>query len=391
MVISIDPHGRDDKFHDIATLTLNHSRGKIDAPNRVVDRHDYNAKQAIGTEIPLTRRSKSFVFQEIIDPEKLDSILNKNGYLKEMIGHVHETTKRLDPETCIFLYPSLTEDSQNFLNKISRNSEYIKFFCDVAKNLKLESIVLEPIKSLENTYDVVKKQDLQLIPILNLKVKTEIITNQFEYCRSASAQNIPIIGFKFATYPSANKAYDYITPKLDKIHEDGQATMMVDIPRSTSSVSAHHYAPFFMIDIVAGKYYGGGGNSDEDEGEKERKIKLFCRKDLAVPEIESPRTIKTKFEIDSEIEVFSSDKKLQELLTRMSRHETTEEDWKQNRPIYLSRLHENVRSREEFAIMQKKIESNSTSDYLLEKHDMSRIIKEHLKHKTSSHKLDEFR
>lgn len=389
MVISILPHGRDEKFNNIATLTLDHTHGKLDTPIRVVDKHDFNAKQAIGEDIPLTRRSKTFIVQEIIDPEKLDFILNKNGYLQEMIRHVREITKRLDPETCTFLYPSLTKDSENFLNKISRNNEFIRFFCNVAKYLELESIVLQPIKSLENTYEVVKKQDLQLIPILNLEANTEIITNQFEYCRTTGAENIPIIGFKFATYPRANKGYDLVMPELEDLHEKGQATMMVDIPRSTSSVSAHHYAPFFMADIMAGKYQSGGGNSDEDEGEKERKIKLFCRKDLAVPEIESFDSVKTKFDIDSEIKVFSSDKKLQELLTRMATHTTTEEDWKQNRPIYVSRLHENVRSREEFAIMQKNIESKSTSDYLSEKNDMKRIIKDHLKKKKTD-SLDNF-
>jgi len=319
MVISISPHGSDKKFNHIATLTLDHSRGKIDTPNRVVDKHDLNAKNAIGSEIPLTRRSKTFIVQEIVEPEKLDFILNRNGYLKEMINRIREITKRLDQESCIFLYPSLTADSEKFLSKISRKNDYIKFFCDVAKYLELESVVLQPIGSLENTYEVVKKQDLQLIPILGLDAKTEIITNQFEYCRTVGAQDIPIIGFKFVTYPNANKGYDLVIPKLDELHDDGQATMMVDIPRSTSSVSAHHYAPFFMTDIMAGRYYGGGGNSDEDEGEKERKIKLFCRKDLAVPEIESSRSVKTKFDIDSEIKVFPSfllwDRKMVNIIT----------------------------------------------------------------------------
>jgi len=52
MVISITPHARDN-FNDLSTLTIKHANGKIDTPNRLVNRYDLNAKNEIGADIPL--------------------------------------------------------------------------------------------------------------------------------------------------------------------------------------------------------------------------------------------------------------------------------------------------------------------------------------------------
>jgi hypothetical protein len=65
-------------------------------------------------------------------------------------------------------------------------------------------------------------------------------------------------GNKFSSYKNANKAYDLVMDDLDALHEDKQATMMVDIPRFLQpsdclNVSAPHYSSFFMSDIVAEK------------------------------------------------------------------------------------------------------------------------------------------
>lgn len=83
MVISIQPRSRSE-FNDLATLSISHSKGKVETPNRLVNRHDLNAKNAIGADIPLTRTSKTFILQEIVNSKKLENILNINGYLNQV-------------------------------------------------------------------------------------------------------------------------------------------------------------------------------------------------------------------------------------------------------------------------------------------------------------------
>jgi hypothetical protein len=95
MVISVHPRSRAN-FNDLATLKINHSKGSAETPNRVVNRHDLNAKDEIGADIPLTRTSKSFIIQEIINPEKLEYILTKNGYLGQMFSKLNRLTNRVD-------------------------------------------------------------------------------------------------------------------------------------------------------------------------------------------------------------------------------------------------------------------------------------------------------
>ena len=107
MVISIVPHSRDN-FNDLSTLSLKHNNGIVETPNRIVNRYDLNAKNEIGTDIPLTRISKSFMIQESINPAKLNDILTKNGYLGELLGKFRPIQNRIDPDSLALLYPSLT-------------------------------------------------------------------------------------------------------------------------------------------------------------------------------------------------------------------------------------------------------------------------------------------
>lgn len=69
------------------------------------------------------------------------------------------------------------------------------------------------------------KRNLQLIPILDLKGATPLLSSSF-YFRYAGSQDIPIIGYKLSTYPNANKGYDMMRDDLDKIHEDDQGSCM---------------------------------------------------------------------------------------------------------------------------------------------------------------------
>ncbi len=381
MVITIHPRGRS-KYNDLATLKIQHAKGIFETPNRVVNRHDLNAKDEIGADIPLTRTSKSFIVEEIIDQEKLNRIVNENGYLDTMVTKTNALAHRVDTSnSLVFLYPSLTNEAYEILNSSFRQyRDFLKFFCDVASYMNLETLLIPLIGNLEDTLKMVQSRQLQLIPVLGLKTETKILTNQFLKCRTTGSNDIPLIAFRFAPYTKANKGYDLVMDNLDRLHEDGQATMLVNVPRNLDSgslnVSAPHYGSFIMADIVAEKYHGKGFNPT-----KRRSVRLFCRKDLVTPVIQPSHLTNRKLDLESEKQVFSNDKKLQELLERIVENKTDEKDWSNNRPVYLSRVHENVRTRDEFSVFQKNIDNNTTNDYLNEKKDMNNVVKNHLKNR----------
>ncbi len=374
MVISITPHARDN-FNDLSTLTIKHANGKIDTPNRIVNRYDLNAKNEIGADIPLTRISKSFMIQESLNPEKLNNVLTKNGYLGELLNKFHPIQSRIDPDSLTLLYPSLTAESMGHLDSRKKKIEFTRFFCNLANQLGLESIVLPVIDNIIEMDAQVSKHGLQLIPVLELREETLIFEKQMENCQKIGNQNIPLIALKFAQYPSANKTYDYVMDNFENIHDkQKQAMMMVDTPRAlysdkTYNVSAPHYGSFFTADLVVEGYTGGGG------GNTNKSVRLFCKNDLVTPKIE-PRG--NKFDAEQEKQIFSNDPKLEKLFEKMATHNLTEDDWKNNRPKYLSRVHENVQTRSEFQNLHDNIESNSTKDYLGEKHDMNSVVRKHL-------------
>lgn len=373
MVIEITPHSRDN-FNDLSTLTIKHDHGIIETPNRLVNRYDLNAKSQIGADIPLTRKSKTFMIEERFNPKSVDQILNENGYFGAILRKFRPIINQIETsEALAFLYPSLTSEAYTKLDTRLKKKEFIRFFCKIAKFLNLESIVLPTIDNIFEMSAEVSKQGLQLIPVLEPTSETKIFESHLQNCRKIGGNNIPIIGLRFAQYPNANKTYDLIMDQFDKIHEKGQGVMTVNTPRaiysdSAFNVSAPHYGSLIVSDLISEGYSGGGGSS-------KKNVRLFCKNDLVTPII---KLNDRKFDLEQEKQVFSNDPKLQELLMKIASDRLTKEDWKDNRPKYLSRSHENVRTREEFEFLHKNIESNSVKDYLKEKRDMNSIISEHL-------------
>jgi hypothetical protein len=216
-----------------------------------------------------------------------------------------------------------------------------------------------------------------------LKTDTQTFAKQYNECRSLGSNDIPIIAFKFSTYKNANKGYDLVMDDLDKLHESSQATMMVDAPRrlpsSDSNISAPHYGPFFLADIIAERYLGAAGRRVSDDKNKKRHVRVFCRKDLSLPVMDSSLIENNRFDTDAELVVFDKDRRLKDLLKRIIDNTVDDSDWLHNRPSYLSRVHENIRTKEEFENLKKHIESDTAEDYLNDKKEMSNIVSSHLK------------
>ena len=376
MVISINPHERD-SFNNLSRLTIKHKHGNIDTPNRFVTRNDLNAKNKIGADITLTQSSQSFIIQESVNPKILKKILSVNGYLDTILKKFKPIKKQImSSNPLIFLYPSITaelfKEGLSSKNKLS----LMKFFCEIANELELESIVFPVIDDINAMYTLVNKFNLQLIPVLNLNEDLNVFSKVWNSCKKLEG-DMPIIGLKFTPYPKANLVYDLIMKEFEYIHEKNQSLMVLNSTRnlrkeSESPVSCLHYSSMFSADMVSEQYYAGGGGPSNTMP----NVRLFCKTNLAVPVVSK---LEDRFDVDAEKKLFPKDRKLQELLERMASNKLRKDDWKGYRPQYLSRVHENVQTRLEFDDFRKNIKSNSAKDYLEGKPDMNVIIREHLK------------
>jgi hypothetical protein len=378
MVISLSPSGRDSKFNDLATLKIKHTKGSFTTPNRLVTKNDHTAKDEIGADIPLTRTSQSFMVQENIDSELLDRILNENGFLQKVLSKTSSWSQKIgNKNSLVFLYPHLTKDAAKILDTSIKRKKFSKFFGNLAISLGLESILVPVLGEIEEVTSAIDLNKLQIIPVIDLQEETEVFSKKFEDCKELSAEDNPLMAFKFAPYPKANIAYDTIMEDFEKIHEKSKGVMIVDAERNLKysnqpNVSGPHYGSLIMADLIAERYKAGGG------GKKPTSVRLFCKNDLVtIPNVSN--NIEEKFDLKSEKQVFKNDSKMQELLERIVNDQITDVDWKHNRPSYLSRVHENARTRPEFDSLQKNIDSETTLDYIEEKKDMGTVIKDHLK------------
>ena len=390
MGITINP-GSIDEFNNLSTLKIDYSHGQILTPNRFISRHDLNAKNKLGADIPLSRSSKTTIIQENINPKLLDSILNLNGFLATMkyrLGKYVERTSTSRPLT--FLYPALEQKSLLQLSSEQNIIDFYRFFCDLSIELGLETIALPIVKDVETARIICVSKNLQLIPVLNLKtLNIKILSNQFNDCIGKET-DIPIIAFRFYSFASANLGYNMVMDKLNIVHEGNQATMFMGVDRFLKSnplgISAPHYGSFFFADLIAENY---SIRIPKNKGKTPKKIipkniRIFCKNDLVTTTLNKHEINSKKFDLDSEKKLFSSDKKLQELFVKILEHSTDDSDWIQNRPMYLSRVHENMQTRQEFTRLQTDIDSNLAKDYLSQKNDMNTIVTEHMKLRSKS-------
>lgn len=385
MVISITPGPRSE-FNDLSKLKIKFLGGSLETPNRFVNRHDLNAKDKIGADIPLTRSSKSFIFQEILNQQIIKYILTENGYLAQMINRINPILNRIRGSSpIILLYPSITSESQVLLDNERNSLNMVRFFIELASQLRLESVMIPVRSNLKNYVTLAKRRNIQFIPVIDLKLETNVFDKIFNECLNIGKNEIPLVAFKFISYPYANKSFDIVMDKLDKLHEGGQATMLVDIPRrlqgeTSRDASGPHYGAFMMADLVAERYVGGFGQKkliQPNTSRLKNRMRVFCRNDL-VTTIVTPKQTTRIFDMPAEREVFSNDEKLGSLFENLITGETSEVDLSRNRPLYVSRVHESVRSREEFQNLSNAIEHNEIAHYLHAKKDMNQVISNHL-------------
>lgn len=368
MVIDIDPHARDD-FNDLATLTIRHGNGRVQTPGRAVNRYDLNAKTGVGADVSLMQDSGVFMLQEVINPAKLNSIMGENGFLDKMRAGGLRILDRIGDKNLKLFYPSFTAECLDVIRDYSPKQQevLVRFLCNTAIELNLESVVLQDICDINDLCAHVSKFDLQLIPSINMKIPTHEFEKRMQNCNEIGSRDIPMIALQFAGYPAANKAYDYVMERFDDIHEGCQGVIMVNAPRAIyaktyRSVSAPHYGAFFAADLSVERYGGAGGVPN-------RTVRLFSRDNLS-----APKTSEMSLDVDAEKTVFGNDPKLQELFVRVARNTTTEDDWKGGRPKYVARVHECIRTHPEFRALHDNIESNSARTYLGEKDDMDVIV-----------------
>ena len=369
MVIEVTPHARDN-FNDLARLTIAHENGKLTTPVRMVNRNDLNAKNKSGADIPLMRNSHAFMFQEKINPDKLGSIMNENGYLHKMRMTGLEVLNKVGNENLKLFYASLTRESMLeliYYNERQKRS-LVHFLCNAARAIGVGSIVLPVIyDDLHALAKQVSEMGLQLIPSLDMTVSTNDFQKRIDTCMEIGSNVIPLLAMYFATYPKANQAYEYLRSKFDNLHEKNQAIITVDAQRTMwtkeyKSVSGSHYGAFLTADLSVEIYSRGSGG--------DRNLRIYSKDNLSLPKTAGG----VSFDPDVEKTVFENDPHLQELFVRAATNKTTTADWDQGLPKYVVRIHEAVRSHSEFDNLSRSIKNNSARDYLREKPTMNEVI-----------------
>jgi hypothetical protein len=373
MVISIEPIDRSD-FREFSRLKIKYERGSLETPNRFVTMVDLNAKDGIGANIPLTRLRKLFLLEEKINFTTLLSIKETNGYLSTFVNRVSKKTNYTSTSGSMkVFYPSLTDDLRHSLKSGTMSYfECFNFLVSATNVLNFDYLLLDEIFVTSETKQLLSSIRTQYSPVVDIREKRQV-HKKLNLALSIPPIESPFLAIRFASYLSANKAYDYLNLRLDKIHESKRAVLSVGSPRPLSyeeslDISAPHYGPMIVSDLIAERSYNHPGPKND--------IRLFNPNDLSLPKISEmsaqERNANSGFK-------FNNDIKLNELFERLRNNDLLPAGLDNRRGKYLSRVHENVVSNTEFGFMRGSIKSNEIREYIMSKRLMTKVLKKHIK------------
>lgn len=371
MGINIRPEERDET--NLTRLTIDYKASKVETPNRFVNRNDINAKNRIGANIPLTRMRNIFVYEESINKNVVENIINKNGYLAEFRNKIDKFFSRIEDNRCLkAVFPKLPDDIRKEIknNPDSKISIEIKnFLLDLSQELKSELYIFNS-EILDNNFtDFLNRNDITYAPVFKIK-EDKNIKRDFGKWRSANSL-VPFIGFTYSSYAKASLSYKYIISQLDKVHEANKGIIMVDIPRTPNlepykDISGPHYSSFLISDISTEIYLSGHGSSNKNNA------RIFEKDSLTVPIIGKNYNTNQHRGEDS---MFNPDNSLKDLFWRTLKGQNTNIDMDKNRPGYLSRVHESYMTTLEYEEMRKSLINKDLKDYRNSKIELTNLLK----------------
>ncbi|WMT53531.1 hypothetical protein [Ferroplasma acidiphilum] len=379
MGINIRPEERSE--NNLTRLNITYDRGNVDTPNRFVNRYDINAKSNLGAHTPLTRIRNLFIYEESIGDKVLDSILNTNDYLATLKNNIENYFIRIENKNCLkAVYIKLTGDVKDhvFKNRDSETSAKIKnFIFDLSSELNTDFYIFQSELLNNNSIQFLNNNNIAFSPLFYIKEHKTIQNSLANWIKEESSL-VPFISFTYSSYLNANLSYQYIIKYLDKIHESNKGIISTGIPRIFSNlaspyshVSAPHYSSFIISDITAEIYNGGHGNF-----KKVPNTRIFEKTNLALPKISNKSN---NVEIHkNEDSIFGNDENLKSLFWRTLQNQNVDMDIKNNRPTYISRVHESVMTSSEYDNMRNSIKQHDLLNYRKSKIDLNKLL-EHQK------------
>ncbi len=171
----------------------------------MVTKNDLSAKSGLGADVPLTSIRNLFICEENINPIVLSNILNENGYLAKFILKIEKSLNRVDNTKALkVIYPKITGKlMQSLVSDHNIRNRVAIFIMDLMSEIRADLFLIQ-MELLDPEVEVLLRlKDVQYVPVLNIH-NYDALQSNIPNLISASPENIPMIGFTYASYRNAN-------------------------------------------------------------------------------------------------------------------------------------------------------------------------------------------
>ena len=352
MVIEVVPHERDET--GLSHLTISYPRGRLETPERLVNRNDLNAKSVVGAELGVTTGGRPFVYDLEVSPQSLYSIRNTNEYLGEICAKVSSVLGLVYGLSLRIVHARLTRPLLATV-RVDENArrDVARFLIALAAELRVDAFVMQSCLLSDADWRVIDRNGTPVVPFADIHSVPEV-DQVLEVAVKRGASNVPLIGVSHAIYRRAYVTSNRILDAQERLHDQGFGILVLGAPRILGGedprghdISAPHYSAFLMGDVV-GQAFAKGGPHDPST----RLFRVFERADLEARVLAEGHDAT---EHGGEDAPFARDPELDRLFWRTMRFANDANDGRDGRVPAILRLHEVVASGQEFAAMRSAI------------------------------------
>jgi hypothetical protein len=365
-VRSIDDR-RSDLFYTARTVEIKPGSKTIKTPIRALTNGDLNAKAGAPIGIPLEAPIAGIHFK--LKNKDVNGILTKNAAANSLISRIEDFSQQMQHSSVIL--PLIQPPETSFKDILAKEENRRVFFRLINKMQKMAGLTnicvpwlaFSKEKTVQFYKEILKNSDDNYVFFLDAKANPDDVYYISNFLKQhIETERIQFVGILHQHVRKSLRSYDIL---WENLKDSNVGIVLSDIdrvdldnPTTAAYVSSSHLNEFIVGDVFMSRVSGGGGGGEPSHTPINHRLKVFNSNDLSVKPIE-------KYSDPEWIQNISDtipDPHLQRKLENY--HEASEDQDKYNVLNYVTKVHEYIRSSDEFVKSQEYIKKEESSEYI---------------------------
>lgn len=365
-VRSIDDR-RSDLFYTARSVEIKPGSKTIKTPIRALTNGDLNAKAGAPIDLPLEAPIAGIHFK--LKNKDVHGILTKNAASNSLINRIEDFSQQMQHSSVIL--PLIQPPESSFKDILAKEENRRVFFRLINKMQKIAGLTnicvpwlaFSKEKTVQFYQEILKNSDDNYVFFIDAKANPDDVDYISNFLKPhIETERIQFVGILHQHVRKALRSYDILWEKLKDCNVGIVLSDIdrvdLDNPTTAAYVSSSHLNEFIVGDVFMSRVFGGGGGGDPSHTPINHRLKVFNSSELSVKPIE-------KYSDADWIQNISDTIPDPRLIRKLENYQEASDDQnKYNVLNYVTKVHEYIRSSDEFVKSQDYIRREESSEYI---------------------------